>query len=66
VSIDVNSHSVLLQDMAMPIHSHSSQKDPQRVIKEDKKAIEDGEGCQVIQSSVVYLFRSLLVVLSLL
>jgi hypothetical protein len=50
----------------MPIHSHSSQKDPQRVIKEVKKAIEDGEGCQVIQSSVVYLFRSLLVVLSLL
>lgn len=33
--------------VGMPIHSHSSQKDPQRVIKEVKKAIEDGEGCQI-------------------
>lgn len=46
----------------MPIHSHLSQKDPQRVIKEVKKAIEDGEGCQVVKSSVVYLFGSFLVV----
>lgn len=50
----------------MPIHSHFSQKDPQRVIKEVKKAIEDGEGCQVIQSSAAYLFRALPVVSCLL
>jgi hypothetical protein len=31
----------------MPIHSHLSQKDPQKVIKEVKKAIEQGEGCQI-------------------
>lgn len=33
----------------MPIHSHLSQKDPQKVIKEVKKAIEQGEGCQVFK-----------------
>lgn len=38
----------------MPIHSHLSQKDPQKVIKEVKKAIEDGEGCQVIKISMTF------------
>lgn len=38
----------------MPIHSHFSQKDPQKVIKDVKKAIEDGEGCQVIKISMTF------------
>lgn len=33
--------------LAMPVHSHHSQKDPQKVINEVKKAIDDGEGCQI-------------------
>lgn len=44
----------------MPIHSHLSQKDPQKVIKEVKKAIENGEGCQVIKIFGLFLSFSCL------
>lgn len=40
--------------LAMPVHSHHSQKDPQKVINEVKKAIDDGEGCQVIDFLVIH------------
>jgi hypothetical protein len=42
----------------MPIHSHSSQKDPQRVIKEVKKAIEDGEGNSIFSGLFISIVAS--------
>lgn len=44
----------------MPVHRHSLQKDPRQVIKEVKKAIEDREGCQVIEFPIFGFFESIL------
>jgi len=48
-------HGIHDEAAGMPIHSYSSQKDPQKVITEVKKAIEDGEGCQVIKFFLIFL-----------
>lgn len=46
----------------MPIHGNLLQRDPQKVIKEVKKAMEDGEGCQVIEFPTVSFAQSYYVV----
>jgi len=43
----------------MPIHSHLSQKDPQKVGKVVKKAIDNGEGCQVSKFLMAFNLYSL-------